>query len=160
MSTTSTPVLEDTLRTRLLTHTRLSGSTLAEILGTAPSSGSDGKLYKVQAPDNATYPYGVMRLMNRRTSGDIAEREVAELEVMLFGRPRSQQATMEGAADACDEALLPRYVDASSGVVACTGRTRNTMPVFAEPADREVVQIRLVYTLIVYPQNIAQYADT
>lgn len=156
----STVGIEDTLRTRLLTHERLSGATLATILGTAAGAGSDGKLYKNEAPDNVTGPYAVMWFKNRRPTPDVAVRQTAELEVQIFGRPRSMQATCEEAADACDEAMLTEYTDVSSRVISCSGGLRSAMPPASEPADREVVQIRLVYTLIVYPENIAQYSDT
>jgi hypothetical protein len=71
----STAGLLATLRDRLLNFARLEGDTLATILGTSAGSGSDGKLFIVQAPDNVTDPanapsrWGVMALKNRRTGG-------------------------------------------------------------------------------------------
>ncbi len=161
----STAGLLATLRDRLLNFTRLSGSSLAEILGsTATGSGIDGKLYIVQAPDNVTTVspsrWAVMALKNRRTGGtEQSARDMIDLEVMLFARPRSQQAAMEDAADACDEAML-RYQNLDADLVGNWGRTRNTLPVMTEPADREVVQIRLMYTLVVYPDHLTQYHST
>lgn len=159
----STATLIGTLRTRLLTFSRLQGDTLADILGrTDGGNGSDGKLYKVQAPDNITKPengpsrWGVMALTNRRTNAENAERDLIDLEVMLFARPRSQQDAMEEAADACDEAML-RYTNFTNDAIGNWGRLRNTLPVMTGPADREVVQIRLVYTLVVYPDHLTQY---
>lgn len=161
----STAGLLASLRSRLLDFSRLEGETLAEILGsTDTGSGSDGKLYIVQAPDNVTTVspsrWGVMALKNRRTGGtEQSARDLIELEVMLFARPRSQQAAMEEAADACDEAML-RYQNLDADLVGNWGRLRNTLPVMTEPADREVVQIRLMYTLVVYPDHLTQYHST
>ena len=85
MSTESTTALEAQLRTRLLTFAPLGGeSTVADEIGsTETGSGADGKLYWDRAPDNidATSPirWGVLRLKNRRSDMENAEREVVEL---------------------------------------------------------------------------------
>jgi hypothetical protein len=77
---------------------------------------------------------------------------------MLYGRPRSQRATLQGVADRMDQAMV-RWVDAESGVVAASTSTRNTLPPFKEPADADVVQVMLEYTLRVYPAYLTQYHD-
>ncbi len=164
MSTESTSATEDALRTRLLTFPALTdGATLAEVLGrTELGNGSDGKLFWDAAPDNVTKNgdarWGLIRLQNRRSEGDGQERERAELEVMLFARPRNQKATLERCADLCDQAML-RYVDASRGMVACWSRMRSTLPPAVAPVDSEMVQIRLVYMLVLYPSYLTQYHD-
>jgi hypothetical protein len=168
--TESTQSLEATLRTRLLEFEPLGGiGTVASVLGgTDGGSGADGKLYWDRAPDNIdgratgdTSPtaWGVLRLKNRRTTGDHMERDLMELEVMLYGRPRSQKALLDGIADRMDQAML-RYTDRSSGVVGAWGRTRQSLPPFKEPAASDVVQIMLEYTLVVWPAYLIQYHDT
>lgn len=162
----STTALKSTLKARLLTFTRRTGSTLAEILGERTSgAGAGGKFFWEQAPDDITKRskspdsesrWAVARLTNRRRNAENAERELVDLEVMLFARPRNQQAAMDEAADACDEAMA-RYEDFTNDVIGCYGSLRNTLPVMREPADREVVQIRLMYTLVVYPDHLTQY---
>lgn len=159
MSTDSTSDLENAIRTRLLTFSPLAGLPLADVLGTTVSgAGSDGKLFWDAAPDNAGPRWGVLQLKNRRSDGDGQEKELAELELMLFARPRSQKATLEQCADLCDQAML-RYVDATSGVIGCWSRLRSTLPPFVSPADTEVVQIRCVYTLVLWPAYLCQYHD-
>jgi hypothetical protein len=159
--TSSTGGIEDALRTRLLSFQPLVGlDTLADVIGsTVSGAGSDGKLFWDEAPDDTTYPYGVLQLKNRRNTSDVPERTLVELEVMLFGRPRAQKATVEQAADLCEQAML-RYVDAMSGVLGCWGCLRNTLPVMTSPADREVVQVMLTFTLVVWPAYLTQYRDT
>lgn len=163
MSTDSTTDLETALRTRLLTFTAMDGATLADTLGASlTGSGSDGKLYWDAAPDNVTESsgrWGILGLKNRRTRGDGQDGELAELEVMLFARPRSQKQTLEACADLCDQAML-RYRDTSSGVIGCWGKLRSTLPPMTSPADAEVVQIRLVYTLVLWPAYLTQYHAT
>jgi hypothetical protein len=169
VSTETTLGLEATLRQRLLTFEPLGGlGNVADVLGsTAGGAGADGKLFWDRAPDNidgrstgSTDPtmWGVLRLKNRRTSGDHFDRETMELEVMLYGRPRSQRATLEGIADRMDMAML-RYRDASSGIIGAWGRSRHALPPFKEPAASDVVQIMLEYTLVVWPAYLTQYHD-
>ena len=169
MSTDSTTALEATLRSRLLTFVPLSAAgTVASALGTTTGAGSSGNLFWGRAPDNidqrltgSTDPirWGVLRLKNRRASAENAERELVELEVLLFGRPWNQRATLEAAADTMDAAML-RYTDAESGLLGVYGRTRNLLPPFSEPARSDVVQIMLEYTLVVWRADLIEYSDS
>jgi hypothetical protein len=165
VSTESTVDLRTTIRARLLEFTPLGGGeTVASALGATPSgSGVAGNLYWDRTPDNITktlvdsnlpIQWGVLRLKNRRSSDENAEREVADLEVMLFARPRRLAGAMEGIADTMDQAMR-RYRDMSSGVIGCVGRTRNTLPPFKEPADSDVVQIMLD----LWPAYLIQYHE-
>jgi hypothetical protein len=158
MTTTSTDNLHTQIRNQLLTFVpKAGGQTLNQRLGGTGSN--DGRLYKSQAPDTVVYPFGVMRLINQLTLGEYgSEREAMDLEIMLFGRPRSQGLTIEDIADLCDQAML-RYVDSSSGLVFSRSRQRDTMPQPVDPADREVVQIRLAYPLKVWPQYLTQWTE-
>jgi hypothetical protein len=169
VSTESTTGLEAILRTRLLTFEPLDGSgTVASALGsTQTGAGADGNLYWDRAPDNLDrimaaqgdpLRWGVLRLKNWRDIPGQSEGKLTELEVMLYGRPRSQRATLQGVADRMDQAMV-RWVDAESGVVAASTSTRNTLPPFKEPADADVVQVMLEYTLRVYPAHLTQYHD-
>jgi hypothetical protein len=149
--TSTTPGIEDALRTRLLDFEPLDGrATLRTRLA--------GRLYVNAAPDKAAYPYGVLRLKNRRSDRSMPGRELAELEVMLFGRPRTQGPEVEAAADLCDQAML-EYLDATHGLLGALAGLRNTMPPFATPADADVVQVVLTYTLILWPVFRTQYRD-
>jgi hypothetical protein len=169
VSTESTTGLEAVLRTRLLTFEPLDGSgTVASALGsTQTGAGADGNLYWDRAPDNLDrimaaqgdpLRWGVLRLKNWRDIPGQSEGKLTELEVMLYGRPRSQRATLQGVADRMDQAMV-RWVDADNGVVASSTSTRNTLPPFKEPADSDVVQVMLEYTLRVYPAYLTQYHD-
>jgi hypothetical protein len=169
VSTESTTGLEAVLRTRLLTFEPLDGSgTVASALGsTQTGAGADGNLYWDRAPDNLDrimaaqgdpLRWGVLRLKNWRDIPGQSEGKLTELEVMLYGRPRAQRATLQGIADRMDQAMV-RWVDAESGVVASSTSTRNTLPPFKEPADADVVQVMLEYTLRVYPAYLTQYHD-
>jgi hypothetical protein len=169
VSTESTTGLEAVLRTRLLTFEPLDGSgTVASALGsTQTGAGADGNLYWDRAPDNLDrimaaqgdpLRWGVLRLKNWRDIPGQSEGKLTELEVMLYGRPRSQRATLQGVADRMDQAMV-RWVDAENGVVASSTSTRNTLPPFKEPADSDVVQVMLEYTLRVYPAYLTQYHD-
>lgn len=164
MSTDSTSAIEVTLRQRLLTFTPLSGDTLTTTLGVMDGgNGADGRLFWRRPPDNidaSAKPvrYGVLALKNRRRDAEQAERELAEFEVMLFARPDSQRAALEAAADVIEQAML-RYKDNSTGLMGVWAGLRNSLPPFPSPADRDVVQIQLVFTLVLWPAYKTQYHD-
>jgi hypothetical protein len=103
-------------------------------------------------------PYVVCRLFSRLTSGEShGQRETASLELQVFGRPRGTQApAVEQVGDILDGWLL-QYRSAVAGLVFSKGRSRDTLPTFADPADREVYQIRIVASLVVWPQLLTQY---
>lgn len=152
MSTTSTEALYKALRTRLLTFQAL-GSPTPETLADSLTD-----LWVVQGPDNIEYPYGIMRLQARTRSGEYAgEREAMDLELLLYDRPRAQQYVVEGYADIADQALL-RYADSSAGVVISGESERDTLPMNTPVSDREVVAVRCVYHLVVWPQFLTQYS--
>ena len=157
MSTDSSDNLHTQIRNQLLTFVpKGGGSTLNTALGGVGTN--DGRLYKSQAPDTVAYPFGVMRMINRLTGGEYnGEREAFDLEIMLFGRPRSQGKTIEDAADLFDQAML-RYRDGSSGAIFSRSRQRDTMPAPVDPADREVVQIRLAYSCKAWPLYLTKYS--
>ena len=157
MSTDSTDALFTMLRTKLLSFAPLAGATLMTRLG--GTTLNNARLWKDNIPDNAAYPLGVMRIINRASSGQYnGERETFNLEIMLYGRPRSQAVAIEDAADVCDQAML-RYSDSTSGLMFSRERQRDTLPAFADPADREVVQVRLVYSAVVWPRMLTQYSS-
>ena len=157
MSTDSSDNLHTQIRNQLLTFApRGGGATLNTQLGGVATN--DGRLYKSQAPDTVLYPFGVMRLINRHTGGEYnGERESFDVEIMLFGRPRSQGKTIEDMADVFDQAML-RYRDGSSGILFSRSRQRDTVPQPMDSADREVVQIRLAYSGKAWPLFLTKYS--
>jgi hypothetical protein len=123
----------------------------------------DVEIYCGTAPAQPSWahPYGVCRLVNRSTSGDThGQRETMSLELQFFGRPRGTAAALvEQAGDVVDGWLL-QFRSAVAGLVFSKGRTRDTLPPFADPADREVYQIRIVAALVVWPQLLTQYLSS
>jgi hypothetical protein len=154
MSVVSTTSLERTARTRLLTFVPSSASTLATLLGsTASGAGSDGKLYLNQAPDDVTGFWGVMRLIDysqQGTDGGFMVR--GALEVMLYGRPRSQQSAVERMADVVTEAWNHYSYTEATGrcLVARDVSNRATVP-YQAPADRDLVAVRQLLLFMATP---------
>jgi hypothetical protein len=169
VSTDTTSALEATLRTRLLTFVPLSGAgPVLDAIGTSEGPGLTGNLFWVRVPDNidkrlaqSTDPirYGVLRLKNRRSDMENPERERMELEVMLYGRPNGQRVAMEAIADTMDAAML-RYKDADGGILWVEARGRQSLPPFREPANSDIVQIMLEYTLVVWRADLIEYHDS
>ena len=85
MSTTSTTNIYRTLRTRLLSFTPAAGATLASRLG--------NRLFVAQAPDDATYPYGVMTLSLSTEGAYNGDREQGIFEVTLYDRAKKHSKT-------------------------------------------------------------------
>ena len=151
MSTTSTANIWRTVRSRILGYQPPTGATLQTRLS--------GRLYYVQAPDNAPWPHGIGTLRLPSSGAYNSERLDGELELMLYDRPRSKAEALEDMADVADQAML-RYADGSSGLVFSRERRRDTLPAFLPPADREVVAIRLVFQLVVWPLYLTQHASS
>lgn len=157
MPTDSTVNLGTVIRNRLLTFVpKAGGQTLMQKLGGATTD--QARLYRDAPPDTAVYPFAVMRLINRANDRDYDyEKDPLDVEVMFFGRPRSQAQLMEDCADLADQAML-RWREPTGGLIYSKGRTRDTLPPPVEPADREVVQVRCVYSLAVWPTYLTQYS--
>lgn len=154
MTTTSTSEIYTQLRTAILAFNPISGTSVSGSLGQ--------RFYVVQAPDGATFPYGTLRLTNNRTnnSDGLKNRIEADLEIMIYAKPRSQQPVLENIADKIDAAMLT-YRDSSSGLVYCPGsRLRDSIPSISDPADREVVTILLRYPVIIWPSYISAYSGS
>jgi hypothetical protein len=136
----STAALYGALRARVLDY------------GPAPTLRTTltSRLYVLQAPDDAAYPFLEWRLVNRSTgAGDDGRfREVADLEVQCHARPRAALPTAEAIMDRVESALLHYSEETPAGLVTVRRMLqRDTLPPFPAPADREVVQIRAVFAL-------------
>jgi hypothetical protein len=150
MSTTSTQGMMQDLRSRLLTFQPRSGDTLDTSLG--------GRLYTTQAPDNVTYPYAVVRLMDRQqTVGDQGFRTRGEIEVQIFDRPRSQQWRAEAIADVVQQAFLHWDLKTSGLMFAQHSRRVGPLPPAPAPMDRELVHIAVYVPIVAWPVMFTQY---
>lgn len=148
MSTSTTKGIFSLVRDRLLTFTPLSGSALSSSLGT--------KVYLTQAPDDVSYPFAVVDLFRSDTPGLSGFREMWQAQVQFHARPRSEAWVLEGIADVADQAMLA-WESRSNGLVFSGYRNRWTLPVIPTPADREVVRIRCLYEVAVWPELFTQY---
>lgn len=140
MTLTGTAALYAALRTRVLDY------------GAAPTLRTTltDRLYVLQAPDDAAYPFLEWRLVNRTTgAGDDGRfRENADLEVQCHARPRSSLAAAEAIMDRVEAALLQWSTATPAGLLTVRRMVqRDTLPPFPDPADREVIQIRAVFAL-------------
>jgi hypothetical protein len=153
--TDSTRDIVTAIRTRLLDFSPTGGGAdLGTLLG--------DRLYYGQAPAAGSvaplFPYGVYRLTNRlETDGFAGMRETGDVEVLLFGRPRSTQWDVEACADLADQALLAWH-HTTTGLHFSRFRTRDTLPPAPDPMDREVVLIRLLFPVVLWPTYRTQYA--
>ncbi len=152
MSTASSVALFQLLRTRILGFHTPDGDSPGDQLGT----GTSGRLFYAQAPDDVTTPYATARLINRQVSMQ-GTRERMDLEVMLFDRPRSRQVIAEELSDWIRGALTG-FRDHSNGFVMTNPPSGDTMPQTPSPGDADLVQIRIVAEVISYPKYLTQYS--
>lgn len=176
-NTASTNRILVTIRTQLLTFVPLSHvdtgtRTIATLLG-SDASAPDGRMYLDAAPDDGTYPYGVLRMV-----GPIPGREDSGMqmsgfcELQLFDKPRSQARLYGGVGGVT--LLRPIALNAMADIataawrdfvltaiddtlVAQRIRIRGEVP-YSDPANRELVQVRMLLPFYCTPAFLAQYS--
>lgn len=154
MDTSATTAIVDAIRARILDFVPVAPLTG----GTLRSRGF--KVYASGAvPDIAgwTGAYAILRLMNLVTS-DAGLRVRGDVELMCMARPRNPWgAQLEVYADVIDQALHNvawRDDAGTKGLAFMQSRTRDTLPPFPDPVDREVVQVRIVQGIVIWPQML------
>jgi len=134
------------LRLRLLLTRSVTGSeTLAERLS--------GGLHRGSPPDNADYPYGAFRVMNLRPHTIDAPVFTADVELMLFFRPRAEADALQDATDVAVEALSG-FVDLTAGIYQVDVRDADVLPAFSESADPEIIVSRTTFAVKLFPAPI------
>lgn len=139
----STFSLIETLRTQLL-----------NFVSPAPGAVSIASLINkrfwiTQAPDKASYPYGVMRIPERRNRRPPRYRNEIDVEVQFFGRKRSDMQLIDQMADTAEQALIG-FMIADQGAGMIQTCQRNEVIYDNDPADREIMQVRLLFSGYVY----------
>ena len=154
--------MEIIARNRLLTFSPSGGgTTLAVRLGsTATGSGSDGKLFRNQAPDNITGLWVVLRLIDLPVTGfDGGFMLKGTFEAIAYGRPRNQQAAVESCVDVMMEAWHDYAYTESGGHFSTFDPTgRFPIPYVSDPADRELVAVRVLLPFRCAPIFLTRYA--
>lgn len=152
-ATDSTTDLYDRILDHLIAFTD-GVTTVASLIG----AGAAARLYPGAPPEFATWPgtYAVVRFINNDTSDfGSGDRFDFDIEIMIFARPRSKAREAEKLADLFDMALL-RYTVGSAvdGLIYVTGRTRDTLPPGTGDVDREVVQLRQLFSAFTWPMYL------
>lgn len=144
-----TDALYDAIRIRMLTFQPADGgTTLAERLS--------GGLSLEVPPDDSPSPYVVIRFVDLRHRRGQRGRLTAECEAQFFHSPRSKTRELQRIADVADQAMFD-WEYSSGGLIVCTGYRRQTLPAFSESADPEMIRVRTIYDLVIYPAFLTQY---
>ena len=173
-NTASSDRLAQTVQTRLLTFTPLSHAdtgtrTIATLLGNDASAPA-GRMYLDAAPDNVVYPYALLRLSGPIPRGDDGGFQMRGFfELQFFDKPRSQTRSYGGVT-----LLRPVALNAMADIATAAWRdfaiteiddtlvaeritVRGDVP-YTEPANRELVQVRMLLPFYCTPNFIAQYS--
>ena len=145
MSTESTSSLTKQLVAAILdtAPTTTGGGTVREMIGT--------RIYVAHVPDNTAYPFVVVRLQSFKTDQTYSDlRATGQLEVTVFARPRTKAEDAEELTDRILQALVG-YSNASRGFVFGTSYTRQTLPMFSEPGDKDVYALRVLFDFACWP---------
>jgi hypothetical protein len=112
-----------------------------------------GGLYTLEAPDKATYPFGVIRLTARGTgAGDDGRlRERGRLQIVVYGRPRADLDRLETAMDVIENALYGWSDDVEGLLTIRSLSIRDTAPPYQSPENREIIHVRGVWEYTYWP---------
>ena len=149
-STASSVQLYSTIRQALLDYVSTDGQRLTDFIGE--------RIYVRSQPTPVVYPY--MTLLFNRTSlaAYNGYRETALLEVQIIGRPESQLPLVETAMDIADQCITS-YTDARSGLSVGRSRTRQTLPMFTDPADSSTIAVVSTYEMFLWPRVLTARLD-
>lgn len=144
-STSSTAQIYATIRQALLDHVGAQGERLQDYVGAPP------RIYVHSQPSPAVFPYLTLLLSRTAQAAFNGYRETAVLEVQAIGKPESQLVTVESAMDVVDQCLLSLTANTTNGLMVCRARTRDTIPLFTDPAESSVVGVVARYDLYLWP---------
>lgn len=148
MTTTSRSALVKTIVDRLKTYVDAGGNSI----GTLASN----RVYVTQAPDDTAFPCLVVRAINWQTTAELNNTQATfDLEVMVMHRPRSAEQAAELLGDLVEEAMLTwRESSAALGLSFANTSRRDTYPPLPTPADRELVQHRVMVSCTTWPHYL------
>lgn len=149
-STASTVQIYATIRDVMLTYVSSDNQKLSQLV--------NDRVYVRSQPNPTLFPYVTLLLNRTSLAAFNGYRETALLEVQAIGKPESQLPLIETAMDIVDQCLTA-YTDARSGIMVGRSRTRNTVPMFTDPAESSVVSVVSTYELFLWPRVLTVRAD-
>lgn len=149
-SSASTVQIYTTIRKSLLDYVSPDGHQLSEFVG--------DRIYVRSQPEPVQFPYIILLLTRTSLTAYNGYRETALLDVQCIGKPESQLPMVESAMDLVDQCLTA-YTDARSGIMVGRSRTRNTIPMFSDPADSRVVGVVGQYEFYLWPRVLTSRLD-
>jgi hypothetical protein len=150
-STASTPQIYATLRKALLDYVSPGNARLTDYVG------SPARVWVRAQPGAPVFPYLTLLLSRTSLSAYNGYRETAVLEVQAIGKPESQLPSVEAAMDLVDQCLTA-YRNPDSGLMVGRSRTRDTVPLFTDPAEASVVGVIARYDLFLWPRVLTDRA--
>lgn len=151
-STSSTVGIYATIRAGLLDYVGPSGQRLTDLVG------NPERVYVRAQPEPVVFPYLTLLLTRTSLAAYNGYRETALLEVQAIGRPEAQLPLVESAMDLVDQCLTA-WTDNRSGLTIGRSRTRQTVPMFTDPADAQTVAVVATYEMYLWPNVLTDRRD-
>lgn len=143
-STASTVQIYATMRQAMLDYVSPQGERLRNFIGIPE------RVFVRAAPTNVVFPYITLLLTRTSLTAYNGYRETALLEVQALGKPESQLPLVESVMDLIDQCMTA-YLYNNDGLMVGRSRTRNTVPMFTDPAESAIVSVVASYELYLWP---------
>lgn len=143
-ATGSTVAIYASIRKALLDYVTPGGARLQDYVGDPP------RVWVGSQPEPPVFPYLTLLLDRTSDASYNGYRETAVLEVQAIGKPESQRPLVETAMDIVDQCLTA-YTQTGDGLIVIRSRTRQTVPMFTDPAEAATVGVVAQYVLYLWP---------
>lgn len=141
-TTGSTTEVVNALRRALLDYTNDAGGSARDTLAE--------RFWDGRARDRTVFPYAVCRLNTRNEGRYHGMRLDGALEIQVFGKPWAQQQSVNAVCDLFDQAMRCLVLQLH-GLIICHGFQRDELPEGYGLVDADIVTVRLLYTLAIWP---------
>lgn len=152
MTVQSTQAIYTLLINRILNYTPTGNN--PSMPATSLKNGALGsRLWILQAPDNSTFPYGTLRLLDRQSAdGTHGLQEQFALEIDVWNRARSLGGVTALQA-ICDQiqVALNQYAEPTMPLFISSLRLRQSIFAYSAPADRDVIRENLLFDGWMHP---------
>lgn len=114
------------------------------------------RTYWIKPPDSVEPPWALLRWLPLESSGaEHGEREEGDLEILLYARAPRHLDDLDTLTEGLRQAFLQwRHRDGAGGLLFSKRQSWADLPPFSEPADRELVGVRGIVRVVLWPRYL------